>query len=247
MSIQKDTMNQFNDAPKRASSNKSNMTEIEPLISSQQIINNRNLKKENSLSEMNDSNNYINNKTQEEYKKILKSESFKKNNVSHIKINTSYSNYKNNKNNNIEHIIINSKEKKVPNLIRNIHYRPDIKKNNDNLRYQPISSLEQKLSKQLSRLSNKYTSMKTRKFFNNQLTNTNLYWMNFPDFEIYRQLKELETRKEFPYSFTKPKLKPLIHQKKDKLGVLAKNLYEADQVERFKKFLKKQYKIKVGE
>ena len=244
--MQKDKNDQINNASKRASSNKSNMTEIEPLISSQQIINNRNLKKENSLSEMNDSNNYINNKIQEEYKKILKSESFKKDNVSNIKINTSYSNYKNYKNN-MEHVIINSKEKKVPNLIRNIHYRPDIKKNNDNLRYQPLSSLEQKLSKQLSRLSNKYTSMKNRKFFNNQLTNTNLYWMNFPDYEIYRQLKVLETRKEFPYSFSKPKLKPLIYQKKDKLGVLAKNLYEADQVERFKKFLKKQYKIKVGE
>ena len=244
--MQKEKNDQINNASKRASSNKSNMTEIEPLISSQQIINNRNLKKENSLSEMNDSNNYINNKIQEEYKKILKSESFKKDNVSNIKINTSYSNYKNYKNN-MEHVIINSKEKKVPNLIRNIHYRPDIKKNNDNLRYQPLSSLEQKLSKQLSRLSNKYTSMKNRKFFNNQLTNTNLYWMNFPDYEIYRQLKVLETRKEFPYSFTKPKLKPLIYQKKDKLGVLAKNLYEADQVERFKKFLKKQYKIKVGE
>ena len=244
--MQKDKNDQINNASKRASSNKSNMTEIEPLISSQQIINNRNLKKENSLSEMNDSNNYINNKIQEEYKKILKSESFKKDNVSNIKINTSYSNYKNYKNN-MEHVIINSKEKKVPNLIRNIHYRPDIKKNNDNLRYQPLSSLEQKLRKQLSRLSNKYTSMKNRKFFNNQLTNTNLYWMNFPDYEIYRQLKVLETRKEFPYSFTKPKLKPLIYQKKDKLGVLAKNLYEADQVERFKKFLKKQYKIKVGE
>ncbi len=244
--MQKDKNDQINNASKRASSNKSNMTEIERLISSQQIINNRNLKKENSLSEMNDSNNYINNKIQEEYKKILKSESFKKDNVSNIKINTSYSNYKNYKSN-MEHVIINSKEKKVPNLIRNIHYRPDIKKNNDNLRYQPLSSLEQKLSKQLSRLSNKYTSMKNRKFFNNQLTNTNLYWMNFPDYEIYRQLKVLETRKEFPYSFTKPKLKPLIYQKKDKLGVLAKNLYEADQVERFKKFLKKQYKIKVGE
>ena len=66
--------------------------------------------------------------------------------------------------------------------------------------------------------------------------------MNFPDYEIYRQLKELDTRKEIPYGFPKPRLKPLIINKKDKLGKLAKNLYEADQAERFKELIYK-YKI----
>ena len=152
--------------------------------------------------------------------------------------NTNYSTNKSNK-----HIIINSdyKTKRVPNLIKNIHHKPKLAISNDNLRYQPLTSFEQKLSKQLSRLSNNYTQIKNRKFFNKN-DNTNLYWMNFPDYEIYRQLKELDTRKEIPYGFTKPRLKPLIYNKKDKLGKLAKNLYEADQVEKFNNLLYK-YKI----
>jgi hypothetical protein len=142
--------------------------------------------------------------------------------------------------------LINSMPKR-PDFTRNVHYRKNIKKSNDNFRYQPISSFEQKLSKQLSRVSNSYNPIKNRKFFNNDLKNTELYWSHFPEYEIYRQLKELETRKELPNAFTKPKLKPLICQNKDKLGILAKNLYEADQTERFKKFLLKQYKIKIGQ
>ena len=246
MSVQKEKKSVTSVVSNNISRKESNITEIDPLISSQQNINNMNLKKENSQSEITDSNNYLNNKLQEEYKKILKSESMKKSTYTNTKIKYSYSNRSNK---NTEHIIINSKEKvkKRPNLMRNVHYRQNIKKDNDNFRYQPISSFEEKLSKQLSRLSNKYTSMKNRKFFSNQLTNTNLYWMNFPDYEIYRQLKELETRKELPNAFTKPRLKPLITQKKDKLSLLAKNIYEADQVERLKKLLKKQYKIKTGE
>ena len=143
------------------------------------------------------------------------------------------------------HIIINSKnnkQKKIPNLMKNVHHRPKVAISWDNFRYQPLSSFEQKLSKQLSRISNKYTEIKNRKFFNKQSGNTELYWQNFPDYEIYRQLKELETRKETPFGFTKPRLKPLINNKKDKIGQLAKNLYEADQVERFKILLNK-YKI----
>ena len=50
-------------------------------------------------------------------------------------------------------------------------------------------------------------------------------------------------RKEVPFGFTRPKLKPLINSKRDKLGKLAKNLYDADQVERFKNLL---YKYKVN-
>ena len=247
MSVQNEKKSVTSVVSNNISRNGSNITEIDPLISSQQMINNMNIKKENSQSEIDDSNNFLNNKLQEDCKKILKSESFKKNSFTNTKIKSTYSNNRSYKN--TEHIIINSKEKqrKAPSLIRNIHYRPNIKKSNDNFRYQPISSFEEKLSKELSRLSNKYTSIKNRKFFNNQLSNTNLYWMNFPDYEIYRQLKELETRKELPNAFTKPRLKPLITQKKDKLSMLAKNLYEADQVERLKKLLKKQYKIKTGE
>ena len=150
---------------------------------------------------------------------------------------------KNNKNfnNNKNHILITSKEtpKKIPNLTKNIHHRPKVANSCDNFRYQPISSFELKLSKQLSRISNKYTQIKNRKFFNKQTENTNLYWQNFPDYEIYRQLKELETRKEIPLAFPKPRLKPLICNTKDRLGRLAKNLYEADQIDRFKSLLYK--------
>ena len=143
------------------------------------------------------------------------------------------------------HIIINSKnnrEKKVPNLMKNVHHKPKIAISCDNFRYQPLSSFEQKLSKQLCRISNKYTEIKNRKFFNKENGNTELFWQNFPDYEIYRQLKVLETRKEVPNGFTKPRLKPLINNRKDKLGKLAKNLYYADQVERFKNLIYK-YKI----
>ena len=144
-----------------------------------------------------------------------------------------------------KHIVINSQnnnQKKKPNLIKNVHHRPKIAISCDNFRYQPLSSFEQKLSKQLGRISNKYTEIKNRKFFNKSNINTELFWQNFPDYEIYRQLKVLETRKEIPYGFPKPKLKPLIKNKKDKLGKLAKNLYEADQAERFKELIYK-YKI----
>ena len=146
-----------------------------------------------------------------------------------------------------KHIVINSQnnnQKKKPNLIKNVHHRPKIAISCDNFRYQPLSSLEQKLSKQLGRLSNKYTEIKNRKFFNKTNINTELFWQNFPDYEIYRQLKEFETRKENPYGFPKPRLKPLIYNKKDKLTKLAKNLYEADQAERFKNLL---YKYKINE
>ena len=243
MSTNKDYINQNNMSPQDASSNKSNITEAENIIVSQQILNNIKLKNEYSLSEINDSNNNPNNNNKSQ-KKIMKSVSYDKK-KSILQLNPSYSNFKNNNISN--HIVITSKTKKKPNLIKNIHYKTDIKKSYDNFRYQPITSFEQKLSKQLSRISDKYTVIKNRKFFNNQLTNTNLYWVNFPDYEIYRQLKELETRREFPYSFAKPRLKPLINPKKDKLGILAKNLYEADQVDKFKKFLNKNYKIKIGE
>ena len=236
------------------SNNKSNMSDTERLQSSNQIsskdINN---KKENSSSELNDYNNINTNnfsnsniqKTEQSHiliKSQLKSKSKSK---SSFKVNTSsHSNFTKNKSH--EHILINSKPKK-PDFIRNVHYRKNIKKSNDNFRYQPISSFEQKLSKQLSRVSNKYNAIKNRKFFNNDLKNTELYWSHFPEYEIYRQLKELETRKELPNAFAKPRLKPLICQNKDKLGTLAKNLYEADQTDRFKKFLLKQYKIKIGQ
>ena len=155
---------------------------------------------------------------------------------------------KSQKNNKInKHIIINSerKTKNVPNLIKNIHHRPKIAKSNDNFRFQPLTSFEQKLSKQLGRISNKYTQIKARKFFYSHNGDTNLFWQNFPDYEIYRQLKVLDTRKEVPFGFSRPKLKPLIFNKKDKLGKLAKNLFEADQIERFKNLLYK-YKIIQG-
>ena len=243
MSIYKDKI-QNTSTPYNVSSNKSNLTELDNLILSQQIANNMKMQKDYSLSEMNESNNLYNNIITPGQNQITKSQSYNKKNPN-IKINSSYSNFKRNKN--PEHIFINSKPKKKPNLMRNIHYKPDIKKNNDNYRYQPLTSFEQKLSKQLTRISNKYTIIKNRKFFNNQLTSTNWYWVYFPDYEIYRLLKELETRKELPNAFTKPKLKPLISQKKDKLGILAKNLYEADQVDRFKKYIKQHYKNKVTE
>ena len=214
MSIYKAVINLNNITPFNSSSNKSNITDIDNLISSSQNNYIIKLKKEYSLSEMNDSKNNFNNKSERSLMKNIKSESYNKNNLPDSLIST----YK--KNNESKHI---------------------------SLRYQPMTGLEKKLCKELSRLSNKYSYMKNKKFFNNQLTSTNLYWLNYPDYEIYRQLKELETRSEFPNAFSKPKLKPLICQKKDKLGILAKNLYEADQVDRFKKILNKQYKIKTSE
>lgn len=234
------------------SNNKSNLSETERLQSSIQIsckdINN---KKENSSSELNDYNNINTNnfsngnlpKTEQNHI-VIKSQ-LKSKSKSSFKVNTSsHSNFTKNKSH--DHIVINSMPKR-PDFTRNVHYRKNIKKSNDNFRYQPISSFEQKLSKQLSRVSNSYNPIKNRKFFNNDLKNTELYWSHFPEYEIYRQLKELETRKELPNAFAKPRLKPLIYQHKDKLGILAKNLYEADQTERFKKFLLKQYKIKIGQ
>ena len=165
------------------------------------------------------------------------------NNNSNFNLNNNSSKYNKSK----KHIIINSKNtptKKVPNLMKNVHHRPKIAISCDNFRFQPLSSFEQKLSKQLSRISTRYTEIKNRKFFNKQNGNTDIYWQNFPDYEIYRQLKELETRKEIPFGFTKPRLKPLVINTKDKIGKLAKNLYEADQVERFKNLL---YKYKINQ
>ena len=167
---------------------------------------------------------------------------------------TNYSNYNSNKiKKNNKHIIINSNisninnninQKRIPNLIKNIHHKPKVAITTDIFRYQPLTSFELKLSKELGRLNKNYTQIKNRKFFNKN-DSTSLYWMNFPDYEIYRQLKELDTRKEIPYGFTKPRLKPLIINTKNKLGKLAKNLYEADQVEKFNNLLHK-YKINKG-
>ena len=161
-------------------------------------------------------------------------------------ITTNNNNYYHPNKYNNKHIIINSNntEKRVPNLIKNIHHKPKVAISCDNFKYQPLTSFEQKLSKQLGRLSTKYTYIKNRKFFNKENDSTNLYWMNFPEYEIYRQMKELDTRKEIPYGFPKPRLKPLIINKKDKLGKLAKNLFEADQIERFKNLL---YKYKINQ
>ena len=223
-----------------------NMIENEECIPSREIkTNNIILKNENSLSEMNDNNtNGHNNNFQPQQKIILKSES-KKKNINTNK-NKSHS-YLNKKNKSLGHISINSKNKpKLPNLIRNVHYRKDLKKNNgnDNFRYQPISSFEKKLSKELCRISSRYTVVKNRKFFNNDSNITDEYWSNFPDYKIYRQLKEIETRKELPNAFSKPRLKPLIVQNKNKLSILARNLYEAEQIDKLKKLMYKQYKIK---
>jgi hypothetical protein len=162
-------------------------------------------------------------------------------------ITTNNNNYYHPNKYNNKHKIINSNntDKRVPNLIKNIHHKPKVAISCDNFKYQPLTSFEQKLSKQLGRLSTKYTYIKNRKFFNKENDSTNLYWMNFPEYEIYRQMKELDTRKEIPYGFPKPRLKPLIINKKDKLGKLAKNLFEADQIERFKNLLYK-YKINQG-
>ena len=162
-------------------------------------------------------------------------------------ITTNNNNYYHPNKYNNKHKIINSNntDKRVPNLIKNVHYKPKVAISCDNFKYQHLTSFEQKLSKQLGRLSTKYTHIKNRKFFNKENDSTNLYWMNFPEYEIYRQMKELDTRKEIPYGFPKPRLKPLIINKKDKLGKLAKNLFEADQIERFKNLLYK-YKINQG-
>ena len=183
----------------------------------------------------------------ESKQKISQTEAISSNNITNNNSNFNERAYSQNNNKSKKHIILDSKnntKKKIPNLMKNVHHRPKISISCDNFRFQPLSSFEQKLSKQLGRISTRYTEIKNRKFFNKQNGNTDLYWQNFPDYEIYRQLKELETRKEIPFGFTKPRLKPLVINKRDKIGKLAKNLYEADQVERFKNLL---YKYKINQ
>ena len=183
----------------------------------------------------------------ESKQKISQTEAISSNNITNNNSNFKERAYSQNNNKSKKHIILDSKnnmKKKVPNLMKNVHHRPKIAISCDNFRFQPLSSFEQKLSKQLGRISTRYTEINNRKFFNKQNGNTDLYWQNFPDYEIYRQLKELETRKEIPFGFTKPRLKPLVINKRDKIGKLAKNLYEADQVERFKNLL---YKYKINQ
>jgi hypothetical protein len=224
-------------------------TKEEELISSRYITsNNNNSKKDNnntynlSKNDHNTTGDTSKNIYPSKHKIILKSDSSKKRNVKISAPNTSYSNFINKSQ---DHIITNSKNKpKIPNLIRNIHYRNDIKKkDNDIFRFQPQTSFEQKLSKELLRLNNKYTIVKNRKFFN-KMNNTNLYWANFLDYGNYKQLKELETRVELPNAFGRHKLRPLIYQPKDSLGKLAQNLYKADQENRIKKYFYNKYKIK---
>ena len=183
----------------------------------------------------------------ESKQKISQTEAISSNNITNNNSNFKERAYSQNNNKSKKHIILDSKnntKKKIPNLMKNVHHRPKIAISCDNFRFQPLSSFEQKLSKQLGRISTRYTEINNRKFFNKQNGNTDLYWQNFPDYEIYRQLKELETRKEIPFGFTKPRLKPLVINKRDKIGKLAKNLYEADQVERFKNLL---YKYKINQ
>jgi len=242
-------------------------TEEEELISSRHITSNNNNSKKDNNNNYNISDNNNNYKLSEnnnnynlskndhstnvdtskniypsKHKIILKSNSSKKSNV---KINTSNTSYSHFINKSQDHILIDSKNKpRIPNLIRNIHYRNDLKKNdNDIFKYQPQSSFEQKLSKELLRLNNKYTIVKNRKFFS-KINNTNLYWANYLDYGKYKQLKEIETRFELPNAFRKPKLRPLIYQPKDSVGRLGQNLYKADQANRLKKYFYNKYKIK---
>ena len=224
-------------------------TEEEDLITSRHITSNYNNSKKDNNNNYNLSKNdhsTIDNTSKNIYPSkhtiILKSDSNKK---SDVKINISNTSYSHLINKSQDHILIDSKKKpKIPNLIRNIHYRNDLKeKDNDMFKFQPQSSFEQKLSKELLRLNNKYTIVKNRKFFN-KMNNTNLYWANFIDYGNYKQLKELETRAELPNAFGRPKLKPLIYQPKNSVGRLAQNLYKADQVNRLKKYFYNKYKIK---
>ena len=156
----------------------------------------------------------------ESKQKISQTEAISSNNITNNNSNFNERAYSQNNNKSKKHIILDSKnntKKKIPNLMKNVHHRPKIAISCDNFRFQPLSSFEQKLSKQLGRISTRYTEIKNRKFFNKQNGNTDLYWQNFPDYEIYRQLKELETRKEIPFGFTKPRLKPLVINKRDKI------------------------------
>ena len=109
---------------------------------------------------------------------------------------TNYSNYNLNKNKkNNKHIIINSNisninnninQKRIPNLIKNIHHKPKVAISTDIFRYQPLTSFELKLSKELGRFNKNYTQIKNKKFFYKN-DSTSLYWMNFLDYEIYLQ------------------------------------------------------------
>lgn len=102
-------------------------------------------------------------------------------------------------------------------------------------KYQPISSFEQKLIKEMSRISNRYKKNECRyNYYPNK--NLELFWNSVSDFSQYKQLKQIENR--FQGHQERGKLKPLICIKKDNLNKLANRLYQVDQETRQFKFKK---------
>lgn len=100
-------------------------------------------------------------------------------------------------------------------------------------KYQPISSFEQKLLKEMSRISNRYRKNESRyNYYPNK--NLDIFWNSVPDFTQYKQLKQIENR--FQGHQERGKLKPLIYVKKDNLNKLANRLYQVDQDSRQFKF-----------
>ena len=200
----------------------------------------QNIKEEDSLNDENSKRNISNNISEEDnmhfnnlkYKRkyILKTSE---------KLNTSSSTMNKTHFNKTTHYSITSKNKK-PNLIKNVQYKSTEIKKRGKINYHPLTSFEAKLIKELGRISDKYSSSNSIKFFTTQLPNTDLYWGYSPNYELYRQLKEMETRSQLQNCFTKPRLKPLICRSKDGLTKLAKRLYEIDQANKYKEFLKNQ-------
>ena len=201
----------------------------------------QNIKEEDLL---NDENSKINNSNhmKEEEDRYFNISKHKKKYIlnANEKINTSLSTNNRTHFNKSNHYSITAKNKK-PNLIKNVQYRSTEIKKYKKMNNHPLSSFEAKLVKELGRISDKYTSTNSIKFFTANLPNTDLYWGYSPNYELYRQLKEMETRSQIKNSFTKAKLKPLICMSKDGLTKLAKKLYDADQANKYKEFLKKQY------
>ena len=128
-------LNKYKTIEEDQSNYRSNITqtEEEELITSRHItsINNNSKKDNNNTYNLSKNDHSTTGDTSKniypsKHKIILKSDSSKKSNVKISKSNTSYSNFINKSQ---DHIIINSKNKpKIPNLIRNIHYRNDLKK-----------------------------------------------------------------------------------------------------------------------
>lgn len=91
-----------------------------------------------------------------------------------------------------------------------------------NRRYQPVSSFELKLSKELQRISQAYKKDDIRKLMYKSETLAAFYQLK-PKYEMYRDVKWIENR--FMGRTFKAKLLPINYKTKDNMNKLAKRFY----------------------